>query len=100
MIAIGRQMTVNFRSAIPVFRQIAGILLAQIDTGELPAGEPIPPQAELAARLEVARGTCAKAVRTLRDAGIVYVVTGKGSVSLREGKAAQAAEALADMRHR
>jgi DNA-binding GntR family transcriptional regulator len=36
----------------------------------------------------VARGTCAKAVRTLRNAGIVYVVTGKGSVSLREGKAA------------
>ena len=41
MIAIGRQMTVNFRSPIPVFRQIADILLAQIDTGDLPAGEPI-----------------------------------------------------------
>ena len=58
------------------------------------------PQAEPAARFKVDRGACAKAARTLRDAGIVYVVTGKGSVSLREGKAAQAAEALADMRHR
>ncbi|HEX9414602.1 MAG TPA: GntR family transcriptional regulator, partial [Ktedonobacterales bacterium] len=70
MIAIGRQMTANFRSAIPVFRQIAGILLAQIDTGELPADEPIPSQAELAERFKVARATCAKAARTLRDAGI------------------------------
>jgi hypothetical protein len=34
MIAIGRQMTVNLRSLIPVFRQIADILLAQIGTGE------------------------------------------------------------------
>jgi DNA-binding GntR family transcriptional regulator len=71
MIAIGRQMTVNFRSPIPVFRQIADILLAQIDTGKLPADEPIPSQAELVERFKVARGACAKAVRTLRDAGIV-----------------------------
>jgi len=79
---------VSFRSPIPVFRQIADILLAQIDTGELPADEPIPSQAELAERFKVARATCAKAARTLRDAGIMYVVTGKGSVYLREGKAA------------
>ena len=46
---------------------------------ELPADEPIPPQAELVERLKEARGTCAKAVRTLRDAEIVYVVTGKGA---------------------
>ena len=67
MIAIGRQMTVNFRSPIPVFRQIADILLAQIDTGKLPADESIPSQAELVERFKVARGACAKAVRTLRD---------------------------------
>jgi hypothetical protein len=59
MIAIGRQMTMSFRSPISVFRQIADILLAQIDTGALPADEPIPSQAELAARFKVARGTCA-----------------------------------------
>ena len=75
-------------------------LLARIDSGELPAGEPIPSQAELAGTFKVARGTCAKAVRTLRDAGIVYVVTGKGAYPYAKEKQPKAAEALADMRHR
>ena len=48
----------------------------------------------------MARGTCAKAVRTLRDAGIVYVVTGKGAYLYAKEKRPKAAEALADMRHR
>ena len=70
---------VNFRSPVPVFRQIRDILAAEIESGELIENEPIPSQAELTERFKVARGTVAKAVRVMRDEGLVFIVTGRGA---------------------
>ena len=86
MIAIGRQMTVNFRSPIPVFRQIADILPAQIDTEELPADEQMPSRRELQERYGVARGTVTRALQRLKDEGRAYVVSGKGAYPYAKDK--------------
>jgi DNA-binding transcriptional ArsR family regulator len=77
---------INPRSSTPVFRQLVEILTAQIESGELPADEQMPSRRELTERYGVARGTVTKAVSVLQDAGIVYVVVGKGAYPYAKDK--------------
>jgi GntR family transcriptional regulator len=64
---------------IPVFRQLADLLRAQIESGELEPGRPLPSVRQLVQRYEVADGTVKKAIGVLRDAGLVVSVQGKGT---------------------
>jgi GntR family transcriptional regulator len=50
---------------------IAATLRAQIDSGELPAGAPLPSEAQLSARFEVSRGTVRQALAALRSEGLI-----------------------------
>jgi GntR family transcriptional regulator len=82
---------INFRSPVPVFRQVRDILAAEIESGELPENEPIPSQAALTAEFKVARGTVAKALKTLQSDGTLFLVVGRGlwvSPGARRPKAA------------
>ncbi|WFB11793.1 winged helix-turn-helix domain-containing protein [Streptomyces sp. LX-29] len=54
-------------------------LLADIESGKYAPGEPIPSEAELCKAHGVARETARRAVRVLRDRGIVETEWGKGS---------------------
>ncbi|MFF9770485.1 winged helix-turn-helix domain-containing protein [Streptomyces sp. NPDC014636] len=59
-------------------QEITGTLRERIRTGELKAGERLPTQAELAEEFGVERGAVRQALRTLREDGLLSVVS-KGS---------------------
>lgn len=52
-------------------QDVADVLRARIDAGELRAGERMPTQAELAEEFHVERGTIRHALRILQDAGLL-----------------------------
>lgn len=58
-----------------------GILDRVID-GSFPAGSALPPEADLAALLDVSRPTMREAVRVLTDRGVLKVVHGRGTYVL------------------
>lgn len=72
-------MTVDHEAPEPVYQQIAAILRAQIDAGELVPNRAIPSESTLMQRYGVARETARKAVRVLAGEGLVYVVQGRGA---------------------
>lgn len=64
--------------------QVANDLRADIESGALPAGTKIPSQPELAEIYGVARGTIDKAIRKLRDEGLLAVAFGRGTFVTQE----------------
>jgi DNA-binding GntR family transcriptional regulator len=78
MINVGHPMTLNPRSPIPLFQQVADIVRAEIESGELAENEPITSQAELTERFQVARGTVSKALKSLQADGVLFLVVGRG----------------------
>ncbi|MDX3642485.1 GntR family transcriptional regulator [Streptomyces sp. MB09-02B] len=63
---------------VPPYRQIADNLRARIADGTIPTGRRIPSLVELEAEFGVARDTLRKAVKVLKDEGLVETVTGMG----------------------
>ncbi|WP_461296359.1 GntR family transcriptional regulator [Streptomyces harbinensis] len=63
----------------PVYRQIAALILADIEAGRLAAGRKIPSESELTQRFGVARETARNAVKYLRDEGHVFTVPQRGT---------------------
>ena len=76
-------VTVDHQGPQPVYQQIAAILRAQIEAGELVPDRPIPSESTLMQRYGVARETARKAVRVLAGEGLVYVVQGRGAYVTR-----------------
>jgi GntR family transcriptional regulator len=72
-------VTIDHLSGTPVYVQLAAILRAAIQSGELPADRPLPSYMTLMQEHGVARGTAAKAVRVLVDEGLVRIVPGRGA---------------------
>ena len=66
-------------SSVPVYVQLASILRAQIESGELQPDRPLPSETTLLQEYGVARGTSRKAVELLRDEGLIITVRGRGS---------------------
>ena len=66
-------------SGAPKYLQIAEDLAAQIRSGVLAPGDPVPSEAELMARYNSASGTVRKAVAELRTQQLVETHHGKGS---------------------
>jgi GntR family transcriptional regulator len=62
-----------------IYQQLAAILRAQIASGELEAGRPIPSEQTLAQRYGISRLTARKAVSLLRDEGLVRHAVGRGT---------------------
>ena len=71
--------TVDPDSATPVYVQVAEILRARIESGELLPDRPVPSESQLQQDLGVARGTARKAITLLREQGLVVTVRGRGS---------------------
>jgi len=63
----------------PVYRQLAGFLRDDIQSGKLVAGQRIPSETDLVQLYGVARETARKAVRVLRDEGLIVTTHGRGS---------------------
>jgi DNA-binding GntR family transcriptional regulator len=66
-------------SPVPRYRQVAGIIRARIETGQLAEGDQIPSRDQMQQDYGIARDTAAKALRLLVDEGLVVVVPGRGA---------------------
>jgi GntR family transcriptional regulator len=73
------RQTVDPDSATPVYVQVADILRARIEAGQLLPDRPVPSETHLQQEFGVARGTARKAIALLRDQGLVVTVKGRGS---------------------
>src|SRR5437899_11932270 len=69
----------NRRSVIPLYYQIQQRLLEQIRSGALKAGELVPSEQEIAARLGVSRMTARQALKSLCSRGLAFSQRGKGT---------------------
>lgn len=74
---------IDYDGAVPVWRQVYLLLRERIDSGDIPEGRPIPSKRTLSEELGVAGNTVEKAVRLLKDEGLVVGVQGRG-VFVRE----------------
>jgi len=72
-------VTVDHEGPRPVYLQVADILRAAIERGELMPDRAIPSESRLMQEHGIARETARKAVRVLVDEGLVYVVQGRGA---------------------
>ena len=64
---------------LTIAAQLAAMLRARIESGELAPNQPIPGESTLMRQYGVARGTARQAVRALAAEGLVYVGHGRGA---------------------
>ncbi|WP_449063581.1 GntR family transcriptional regulator [Planomonospora algeriensis] len=62
-----------------LYLQVAAIIRRRISDGVIRPGSSVPSEAELQNEFGIARTTARRAVRILRDEGLVYVVQGEGT---------------------
>ena len=65
-------------SGVPVYRQLADLLRAEIMRGKFPPRTPLPSAKTLAPEHGIAIGTVTRAVDVLRDEGLVRTIPGRG----------------------
>ena len=73
-------LTVDLQSSQPLHDQLAGQLRQSIATGDIAAGEKLPPARELATSLGVNVHTMLRAYKTLQDEGLLEVRRGRGTI--------------------
>lgn len=76
----------NPRGRKLVFMQIADVLAARITDGTYPPDGRLPAEPELVAEFGAARESVRRAIRELRDRGLVETVPGKGSFVVPESE--------------
>lgn len=64
---------------VPPSQQVAALIRAQIESGELPPGSPLPSIARLAQEHEIATNTVRKTLRILKAEGLIESVPGYGT---------------------
>jgi GntR family transcriptional regulator len=67
------------RDAVPPYRRVAAALREQIESGALLPGEQVPPVPRLCETYGVSRNTALRALRVLRDDGLIKVEPGWGA---------------------
>jgi DNA-binding GntR family transcriptional regulator len=67
------------REDVPKYLQLAGIIRAQIISGELEPRRAAPSELYLSQHYGIARDTVRKATALLREEGYIYVVKGLGA---------------------
>lgn len=63
----------------PKYEQLRDFVVQQIESGELPAGEALPPEARISESLGIARSTVRQAFSTLEREGLIRRIHGKGT---------------------
>jgi DNA-binding GntR family transcriptional regulator len=63
---------------IPISRQLASLLRMQIAAGDIPPGRPVPSKRYLVEQYGVAGSTVDKAMRILKDEGLIRTAKGLG----------------------
>lgn len=72
-------MALDDLSPVPRYLQVAAILRAMIESGELAEGDQIPSRERLQDLYGIARDTAAKALKVLVNEGLAVVVPGRGA---------------------
>lgn len=72
-------MSIDPRSHVPFYRQLADALRKQIDSGELVPGMALPSEARLTQEFGVGREAVRMAIALLRSEGLVTTVRGHGT---------------------
>lgn len=67
------------REALPPYKRVAADLRAKILKGELVPGEQVPPIPRLMETYRVSRNTALRALRVLKDEGLITVEPGWGA---------------------
>jgi GntR family transcriptional regulator len=71
-------VTIDHDGDVPIYIQVADILRARIDSGEIPPRRAIPSKKALQQELEVAAGTVEHALDVLKRDGYLKTVIGRG----------------------
>ena len=66
-------------AAEPLYQQVAAVLRAQIESGELAHLEQLPSEKTLQQEYGVGRDTARRAIEQLRDEGLVFTVPQRGT---------------------
>jgi GntR family transcriptional regulator len=72
-------MSLNPLNPTPLYVQLADLLQAQIESGELEPGQVLPSEKALQQAHGVARGTARRAIETLRERGLVVTMPQRGT---------------------
>ena len=67
------------RSARPLYGHLVHLFASAIAKGELPSGSRLPPERELAQRLQISRTTVVSAYRELESRGLLRGYVGRGT---------------------
>lgn len=78
-------MEIVYGGPVPPSQQIADWLAGRIAAGEFRADDPLPSEVTLVQELGVARTTVRRAVKLLREQGLVYTVQARGTFVSRPG---------------
>ncbi len=84
-VTYGERVTVDHESNVPPYRQVATILRARIESGELEPRQRLPSIAGLVQEYGIARTTAAKALKVLVDEGLAEMVPGWGTYVAERG---------------
>jgi GntR family transcriptional regulator len=71
--------TIDPDGATPIYRQVANVLRARIESGKIQPNRPVPSITQLVQEFGIARGTAIKALDALREDGMVKTVPGRGT---------------------
>lgn len=78
-VVVYRPVGIDPGSYEPAYVQLAGIIRARIDSGDLPPGAPVPSEASLTREFGIARETARRAVSLLRAEGLIVTIRAVGS---------------------
>jgi GntR family transcriptional regulator len=84
-VTYGERVTVDHESNVPPYRQVAAILRARIESGDLEPRQRLPSIADLVQEYGIARTTAAKALKVLVDGGLAEMVPGWGTYVAERG---------------
>ena len=71
-------MIIDHLTGEPAYLQLARILREMITSGQIAPRQPMPSIKSITQQYGVAKGTAEKALRVLRDEGLVVTVPGRG----------------------
>ena len=71
-------MTLDYEGPEPLYRQLARLLRAMIDSGEIPPGRRLPSKKALIQAHGVSQNTVERALALLKDDGLIETSMGRG----------------------
>jgi len=74
-----RHVTIDRYSEVPLYRQLAAIIRARIESGELARLDPLPSESTLEQEYGLGRDSVRKALAVLREEGLIFTIQARGS---------------------